>query len=284
MILFRTMWNYKRQILIRWISFLIAFAGGAYLFSNALAQNPNAFTPIGLKSIFVNFSVNAEFYPIWAWPLIFVGAILLLLVGGPSIGVFALFFIIGGFKLAFIVSFIAQLCSSCIFLWYAKKYELPLDLPKTLWAKLVYAECTIFSFGLWSRIFYAYPQRTLDIMLVGMQEEDETSILPLIPPVAIGICLRQIIPTLWFESFYIIMVNMTATPKRDASIFLLTSSLLVAFTLITKIPEFIPCHPSIKDILAHMEDTPPSEEEEEEEEEEKSAEQILEDLQAEEKS
>ena len=253
------MWRYSRQITVRWLSFALALLILAALIWQISSSRPDIFTQPGLRAELTRLSVIAEYQPLWVWPLTFLVITILMLLGVPSLICFACLLVILNFYVAFIVTFLCQVFVTRISIHRAWKqadsaaYQKSISpaLKSMLWQN----QDKYRAFAFWARVYFAYPLRTIDL-LTPMIQPDEEHLGKTLMPAATAICLRMLIPTLWFDSFLSLIKNLSPDPSATASSFLFWSSALVAYTMIPRVPELFVCSDSVKPILQQIEKQP----------------------------
>ena len=249
------MWKYSNQIVVRWVYFILAIFGLAVMVWVISGSNPELLTQAGLKAELTNISVQAEFQPLWVWPLVFFVVTILMLTGIPSILPFAFLMIVSGFYPAFTITFLCQVFVTRICIHRAWKIADSDSYQKSvrpgLKSKLWLNQENFMKFAFWSRVYYAYPLRSIDY-LTPMIQPDEKHLSSTLLPSAAAIFLRMLIPSLWLHALVRLAVNVAPDPARDVSMFLLWSSALVAYTMMPRIPEFFFCHDSVKPILSEI--------------------------------
>jgi len=255
------MWKYSNQIAIRWVYFILAILGLAILTWLITGSNPELMTQAGLKAELTSISVQAEFQPLWVWPLLFFVVTILMLTGIPSLLPFAFLMIVSGFYPAFIITFLCQVFVTriCIHrVWKtadSDSYQKSVrpGLKSLLWQN----QENFMKFAFWSRVYYAYPLRSIDY-LTPMIQPDEKHLGSTLIPAAAAIFLRMLIPSLWLHALVRLAVNVAPNPAGDVSMFLLWSSALVAYTMIPRIPEFFLCNDAIRPILSEIDRSAPA--------------------------
>ncbi|PKL46097.1 MAG: hypothetical protein CVV42_17590 [Candidatus Riflebacteria bacterium HGW-Riflebacteria-2] len=246
------MWKYSNQITIRWAYFILLALALAVTMWLASGTNPEILTQPGLKAALTEISVRAEFQPLWVWPGLFFAVTILMLTGVPSILPFAFMMVVSGFYTAFIVTFLSQVFVTRICIHRAWKiadrdsYQKSLQpaLKSLLWQSQEH----FMQFAFWSRVYFAYPLRTVDY-ITPMIQPGEKQLSSTLLPAAAAIFLRMLIPSFWLHSLIRLAVNVAPDPAGDASVFLLWSSALVAYTMIPRVPEFFVCSDSVRPIL-----------------------------------
>ena len=249
------MWKYSNQIVVRWVYFILAIFGLAVMVWVISGSNPELLTQAGLKAELTNISVQAEFQPLWVWPLVFFVVTILMLTGIPSILPFAFLMIVSGFYPAFTITFLCQVFVTRICIHRAWKiadsdaYQKSVQpgLKSLLWQN----QENHMEFAFWSRVYYAYPLRSIDY-LTPMIQPDEKHLSRTLIPAAAAIFLRMLIPSLWLHSLLRLAVNVAPNPASDVSMFLLWSSALVAYTMIPRIPELFFCNESVRPVLSEI--------------------------------
>jgi len=249
------MWKYSSQITIRWLYFVLSALLLTALLWQMSAANPEILTQTGLKAELTRLSVMAEYQPLWIWPLVFLATTLAMLTGVPSLLPFACLMVFSGFYPAFIITFLCQVFVTRICIHRAWKIadndSYQKSLHPTLRSLLWQNQENFMKFAFWSRVYYAYPLRTIDY-LTPMIQPDEKHLSSTLFPAAAAIFLRMLIPTLWLHATVRLAVNVAPDPAGDVSIFLMWSSALVAYTMIPRVPEFFVCPDSVKSILVQI--------------------------------
>jgi len=249
------MWKYSNQIAIRWVYFILAIFGLAVMIWLISGSNPELLTQTGLKAELTGISVQAEFQPLWVWPLIFFAITILMLTGIPSLLPFAFLMIVSGFYPAFIITLLCQVFVTRICIHRAWKiadsdtYQKSVQpgLKSLLWQN----QENYMKFAFWGRVYFAYPLRSIDY-LTPMIQPDEKHLSSTLLPAAAAIFLRMLVPSLWLHSLLRLAVNVAPNPASDASMFLLWSSALVAYTMMPRVPEFFICNESVRPVLSEI--------------------------------
>jgi hypothetical protein len=249
------MWKYSNQIAIRWVYFMLAIFGLAVMTWVISGSNPELLTQTGLKAELTGISVQAEFQPLWVWPIVFFAITILMLTGIPSLLPFAVLIIVSGFYPAFTITCLCQIFVTRICIHRAWKiadsdsYQNSVrpGLKSLLWQN----QENFMKFAFWGRVYFAYPLRSIDY-LTPMIQPDEKHLGSTLIPAAAAILLRMLIPSLWLHSLLRLAVNVAPNPASDVSRFLLWSSALVAYTMMPRIPEFFFCHESVRPILSEI--------------------------------
>lgn len=249
------MWSYNKQIIVRWLAFALGIIALAIIFSTLAGANPTNLTQIGIKEAFTKLSVSLEFMPFHVWPAIFALITLAFLLGTPSILIFGTMLPLIGFFSSFLVVWLCQIFTTIIAtLWAWRKVDQSKLQPQLL-AILHKNRNSYISFAFWSRIYYAFPLRTVDMLTPQIHPDDEP-LLATIGPAAAAILLRLVIPALWFESLLKLIQNFSADPGGDSAKFLLWSSALVAYTMIPRVPELFICPKALQPVLEAIESQP----------------------------
>lgn len=246
------MWKYNRQIVIRWLSFIVSIAILSWLAFTLNSENPELFTKAGLKTEITRISVNADLAPIWLLPTIFASTALLMLTGLPSIVFFGLLLILKGFPIALAITYFCQLIATFISMMLANRSYRAAKLPAQLIELLKATQNNYQSFAFWSRLYYSFPLRTID-SLTPMVHPESRPLFESLMPAAPAIFIRMLIPALWLESLTVVLSNFSPDPAMDATRLLLWSSALIAYTMIPRVPELFICPEKVKKILLKIE-------------------------------
>jgi hypothetical protein len=233
-------------------------------------HNPEILSQLEIKAAITRLAISLEFLPLWVWPLLFGGIVLAMLLGMPSIIVFAVIFPLFGFYTAFAIVFMSQVFTSYMAIFVAFRKASSGQLPQLLnpdqKEKLFQVGDAFASFAFYGRVYYSIPLRTVDLM-TPMVHPPEEPLLRTSLPVCAAIFIRMLLPTLWCESFFNLFKNISTDPGADSAAFLFWSSALVAYTLIPRVPELFICPDHLKPVIEKIENstavTPASSENEE---------------------
>lgn len=240
------MWKYNRQILVRYLSFLAGAAIAGYLLVMAAGSQEALLTRSGLKNALTELAVACELLP-WTHSIgLLALALLLTLAGVPSIIVFTPLLITKGFAAAYILTLAGQTGASFISILFAFRRFRPAG--SRLEFKLTALTDRFRAFALWSRIYYAFPLRTIDSMTPALHPENQP-IHTIMPQIFAAIAIRMLIPSLWVNSLLQLMTSLNHNPEGDAKSLLLWTSALVVYTLIPRIPELFICPADIREAL-----------------------------------
>lgn len=251
-ILFLGMWNYNNQIRVRWISFFLAvFILGA-IFAATNTLNPDGIKQPEIKTLITQASVYSEFLPMYFWPLIFMGFVLLLLLGVPSILIFGPLYLISGFVVAISVTIFSQSFASMIAIYLSRKKSWSAKIPNYVLTSLVASSATAGEISFWGRLYLSYPLRTIDLVSAALLQENDRA-HKVYPSILLGLTLRILLPSLWAASLLDLIQNFSPNPVADYSWFLICSSLLIAHTVLPKIPELLICKSSLRSALIQIE-------------------------------
>ncbi len=248
------MWNYHRQIMIRYAGFLVGLLLLAGLYLLAGDRQPDLTSKTSIKSCLTDLAVSAELQPWWSYLLFIGGALLVMATGVPSITIFTSILLVKGFYPAFIFTWLAQTIVSLLLIRRAYRKK---TINNTVLArKIPNLDKSAGSFAFWSRIYYEFPLRTIDSITPIVQPAGFSIIesLRVIMP-AIGI--RLLIPSLWMNSFLVMISSLDYNTAGDINAFLLWSSALVVYTMIPRIPELFFCPREVRPILYAIEETSP---------------------------
>ncbi len=246
------MWNYNRQIMIRYAGFLAGLLLLASLYLLAGDRQPDLTSKTSIKSCLTDLAVSAEMQPWWVYLLFIAGALLTMAAGVPSITVFTSILLIKGFYPAFIFTWTAQTIVSFAIMSRACKTKSINN--AALARKLPNLESSGGSFAFWSRIYYEFPLRTID-SITPIIKPAGYSISETITAIAPAIGIRLLIPSLWMNSFLIMISSFDHNPAGDINAFLMWSSALVVYTMIPRIPELFLCPRELQPILYAIEET-----------------------------
>ncbi len=240
------MWKYNRQILVRYLSFLAGMVLAGYLLLNAAGSQETLLTRSGLKNALTELAVACELLP-WFHSLgLLALAIILILAGVPSIIVFTPLLITKGFVAAYILTLAGQTGASFISILLAFRRFRPSG--SKLEFKLTGLTDRFREFAFWSRIYYAFPLRTIDSMTPALHPENQP-LHTIMPRIFSAIAIRMLIPSLWINSFIQLLTSLNHNPDGDARSLLIWTSALVVYTLIPRVPELFICPADIREAL-----------------------------------
>jgi len=249
------MWNYPKQIKIRYASFILAIILLLLGIFWQTSQNPEFLSRLGFKKFVTTLSINAEFQPLQTFVLLFSLSVLLMLLGVPSAIFFTPVLALRGFAAAFTFVLALQVLASVVSINLAKrsfaKGRQPDD---TLANDLRKISSSPAAFAFWSRIYYSFPLRCIDSITPGtMPPEMPTK--KLLPAIVPAIAFRLLFPSLWVDSVLRLLSSTGYNPQSDINMVLLWTSALFVYTVIPKIPEVFICPADIKKILYKLEET-----------------------------
>ena len=241
------MWTYNKQIAIRWVSFVLGVILVAYLvYAFKCNSSYLTFREMAKTSV-ANFSAYIQTLPVWVPCVGFIAIVIMMSFGVPNILFFGLLLVAYNIYVAFIVTFAAQLISSCICMRLSYKFFKAENFPGELFSRAEALKDNCVSFALWSRVYFTFPLRTIDSFLPIIHSEKENLNRDLIAACS-GIFIRMIIPSLWLNSIYTVVVNVDFTPSIEKKILFWTSALIV-YAIIPRAPELIICPEKFKDLL-----------------------------------
>jgi hypothetical protein len=246
------MWNYNKQITVRWVSFIlfaVLLAGTLALLSSG---HQEGLGQAELKTLTTQISVTAELLPVYVWFFVFLALVMLLLLGVPSILIFAPTYVVAGFLLAFVVTVIAQIHASIIAVYLARRKGWTEKLPQPVRSSIEESEAGVASLSFWARVYLSYPLRTVDLVVGHMLGEDKPA-GAVYPSIFIASTIRTLIPAIWSSSLIDLITNFSYNPAADSSWFLIWSSILVAYIVLPRIPELIICKKAVKPVLLQIE-------------------------------
>lgn len=246
------MWSYNKQIVIRWLSFALGALALGAIFAIVSPKNPEIFTQIGLKAEITKLSVGLEFLPNYYWAILFALINIAFILGVPSVLVFAMLYPLIGFLSSFAIVFLCQVFTSFIAMLLAWRRIDKARIHPTIKSLLGQHKDFFTSFAFWSRLYYSYPLRTIDMLTPAIHPDDQP-VTSTVYPAATAIFLRMIIPSFWCESLIVLIKNISSNPGADSARFLFWSSAIVAYTMIPRVPELFICPDNIKSILNKIE-------------------------------
>ncbi|MDD3146191.1 MAG: hypothetical protein PHD82_02720 [Candidatus Riflebacteria bacterium] len=242
------MWNYNRQILIRYLSFIVALAAIAAFFNFAGDTQPDLSSKTGIKNFLTSLAISAEFLPMWAYPAFFLGAFIFMAAGVPSIIIFAILLVLKGFVWAFLLTWASQILVSFFALaWSRRKFDHSRQHP--VYNQLRGLSDDSWSFAFWSRVYYAFPLRTIDSYTPALQSDGN-----IFTAVASAVAIRMLLPSLWLDSVITLATSLGNDPAQDLTMMLLWSSAIVVYTLIPRVHELFICPAKIKKALYSIEE------------------------------
>lgn len=224
----------------------------AAMFAAFSPEKPEIFTQIGLKAELTKLSVGLEFLPYYYWAAIFALINIAFLFGVPSILVFALLFPLMGFLSSFAIVFLCQVFTSFVAMILAWRRIDSARIHPAIKSLLGQNKESFASFAFWSRLYYSYPLRTLDMLTPAIHPDDQP-LTSTVFPAGTAIFLRLMIPSLWCESLIVLIKNISSDPAADSARFLFWSSALVAYTMVPRVPELFICPDNLKPILNKIE-------------------------------
>ncbi len=240
------MWKYNRQILVRYLSFLAGTAIAVYLLVMIAGSQEALLTRSGLKNTLTELAVACELLP-WTHSLgLLTLALLLIMAGVPSIIVFTPLLITKGFLAAYILTLAGQTGASFISILLAFRRFRPAG--SELEFKLTGLTDRFREFAFWSRIYYAFPLRTIDSMTPVLHPENQP-IHTIMPRIFFAIAIRMLIPSLWVNSLIQLLTSLSYNPEGDSKSLLLWTSALVVYTIIPRVPELFICPADIREAL-----------------------------------
>ena len=244
------MWKYNRQILVRYLSFLAGTAIAGYLLVMAAGSQEALLTRSGLKNTLTELAVACELLP-WTHSLgLLTLALFLIMAGVPSVIVFTPLLITKGFLAAYILTLAGQTGASFISILLAFRRFRPAG--SELEFKLTALTDRFREFAFWSRIYYAFPLRTIDSMTPVLHPEDQP-IHTIMPRIFFAIAIRMLIPSLWVNSLIQLLTSLNYNPEGDAKSLLIWTSALVVYTIIPRVPELFICPADIRETLFILE-------------------------------
>ena len=242
------MWQYKKQIKIRWLAFFIGFflfVSFLYFFGNGTR---GFFSQENFKSAVAAISVAFNYFPLWVLAicvfLIFAAAI----VGIPSILIYAFILVAYDTTIAFLLSFICQFFVTYFSMGLSYKSYKKENYEDDFRENLESVQKNFSSFAFWSRVYYVFPLRTID-SYTPMVYPEKTPLFAVLPSVAFAIFLRMLIPVLWLNALYSWFSDFGADPVVLERNILFWSSVLIVYSVIPRAPELIICPEEFKNIL-----------------------------------
>lgn len=224
----------------------------AVLFNITGEPQPDLSTKTGIKNFLTDLAISAEFLPWWSYILFPCVAFLLLAFGVPSIFLFATVLVLKGFYPAFFLTWSAQLLVSiCALAWSGWRKKPASQTPIEI--RLRTLSSSFWSFAFWSRVYYAFPLRTIDSFTPVVHSEGQ-SIKSILSAIAPAIAIRILLPSLWLDSIFTMATSLGNNPSADLTRMLLWSSAIVVYTLIPRVPELFICPDSIKETLFCVEE------------------------------
>lgn len=249
---FTIMWTYNKQIVVRWVSFIIGLLLIGLLVAHLFRLHPENLGKPELKEFFTQLSVNAEFLPLYAFPAIFLVIYCLMLLGCPSFLVFPPMYMLTGFMSAFIFTIAAQLLASVTTIYYSRKKGYGSSVPNGIISNIIASGTSAAAFSFWTRLYINYPQRSIDLICSALLRENENNSRVFLPTLAATV-LRNLLPAIWASSLIHLVSEISANHAAASSGFLLWSSLLVAYIALPKVPELLICQAKIKPVLEDIE-------------------------------
>lgn len=246
------MWTYNKQLLLRWVFFVIGLLLLGALTAHLLRLYPETLGRAELKDFFTRISVDAEFLPLYAFPAIFLIVYGLILLGCPSFLVFPPLYLLSGFTLAFCFTVGAQLAASLTTIYYSRKKALHQAIPYRIISAIIATKISAGEFCFWTRLYINYPQRTIDLLASVLLKDHQKNSSLLLPTLA-ATALRNLLPAIWTANVISLITDISINQNQATSSFLFWSSLLVAYIALPKVPELLICKANIKPVLEDIE-------------------------------
>ncbi len=240
------MWKYKKQITVRWASFLLSLAMLLSLFFVFKDNAFGTFSKESFKSAFVGFSVFMDSLPIWALTIASFVIVILFYLGVPTSFVFVFLLIAYGFYTAFILSIFTQGLVSIfsVYLSYrnGNKEEAQSEgnLDEKLVLELKNMQDQSKGFVFWSRVYNLFPLRTMDLMTAFVVAE-KSKVKNHIVFIFFGLIVRMIIPFSLINSIYRLLSTVGGNSSELWNNFFLWSFLMLVFVIIPRAPEIMIC-------------------------------------------
>jgi len=240
------MWKYNRQILVRYLSFFAGILIAGYLLAMNAGSQEALLTRSGLKNAITEIVVACELLPLTHSIGLLMVAFLLILAGVPSIIIFTPLLLAKGFVAAYILTLAGQTGASFVSILLAFRRFRPTG--SKLEFKLTALTEKFREFAFWSRVYYAFPLRTIDSMTPALHPENQP-LHTIMPRVFGAIAVRMLIPSLWVNSLIKLLTSLNYNPDGDAKSLLIWTSALVVYTLIPRVPELFICPADIREAL-----------------------------------
>ena len=243
------MWNYKTQIRIRWISFVIGLILlGLMIF--LVSQNGGT-SKTQFKICLTQYQVEFENLPIWVYPVEFIVTVGLMLLGVPSICFVIPLLLLKNTTFAFIYAAACQITASFIAMYNSYKAD-PLIVSDFMSKKLKDNEENFQSFAFWSRLYYNIPLRTVD-RITPLVHNSELGLYNSLIAASCGILIRICIPTLLTKYIINYFTLLEPNPASETNNLLIWASVLIVYTILPKMPELMICPDKVKKVIVEFE-------------------------------
>ena len=243
------MWNYKHQILVRYLSFLGGLLLLAALYLTAGDTQPDLTSKTSIKNCLTSLAVSAEFFPWWVYPAFLGGTFLLMAAGVPSVIFFTVILIVKGFVPAYLITLLFQTVVSLATI--RRSARRPAPQRASLASRLADPSIAEGQFLFWSRIYYEFPLRTIDSLTPAVQAKD-SSLTRIAGPIAAAIAIRIAVPSFWVHALIVMISSLDHNPAGDINRFLAWSTVLVIYTMLPRVPELFLCPGKLKEILYNI--------------------------------
>ncbi len=243
------MWKYSNQIKIRWLSFIVGLIILALLFF--IYRNDFSFSQTGMKVLLGRFQVSFENLPIWNYVLFIIISIALMIIGVPSVYVVIPFMLLKNCTYAYIIAVACQITASLLSMWISYK-STPVIVSDILKEKLEANKDTFQSFAFWSRLYYNIPLRTVD-NLTPLVHNNEHSFYNSLIAASCAIMIRICIPTMLLKHVIEQFTLLEPNPELEYNKLLIWGTVLIAYTVIPKIPELMICPKIVKKVIFEIE-------------------------------
>lgn len=243
------MWKYKRQILVRYMSFLGGLLLLATVYLTAGDLQPDLTSKTSIKNCLTSLAVSAELFPWWAYPMFLGGTFLLMAAGVPSVIFFTVILIVKGFVPAYLITLFSQTIVSLATIHRSARR--PPAQTASLTSKLADPSVTEGQFLFWSRIYYEFPLRTIDSLTPAIQAKG-SSLARIAGLIAAAVAVRIAVPSFWVHSLIVMISSLDHDLAGDINRFLAWSTVLVVYTMLPRVPELFLCPGKLKDILYNI--------------------------------
>lgn len=251
------MWKYKNQIKLRWISaglFLISLAVVLFTnYSGGINHNPY----LSIRAQITQASLNIETAPVWAFCAAFTLLVASLTAGVPSAFFMALLLPFFSIIKCFAIVYLGQILASILSMHISRIKKLAEKAPSPASHLIMQKQTSADDFAFWSRLYFSVPLRTADMHSVILTE-DSKAVSSTLKAAAPAIFLRMLIPSCWLNSIIAILPGLRALPVENYTSFYMCSAVMIAYTLLPRIPELLISSKSMKHVIRALEDvTPP---------------------------
>ena len=243
------MWKYSNQIKIRWLSFIVGLMLIALIV--LLFRNEIIYSQTGMKVFLGRFQLWFENFPIWVYAIIVLANIVIMYIGVPSVAIVLPLMLLKNCTFAYIIAVICQFTACLLAMWQSYK-STPAVITEELKKKLEANKDSFQSFAFWSRLYYNIPLRTIDQLTPLVHNNEECFYNSLIPAGS-AIMIRICIPTLLLKHVVDQFTVLEPNPELEHTKLIIWAIVLIAYTVIPKVPELMPCPKKVKKVIFEIE-------------------------------